>query len=170
MSRRPLRIGLFGLFGVRNLGNEATLAATVDADRFVQVAANLLSNARHHGAGTLPIEVMLDLDGDALLLEVRNGGEPLDESLAAELFRPFKRGKTLAPGNHGGMGLGLYIAHQIVSAHGGTLRYEYRAPKVVFSASLPLAPRGDAPVRTKRFTSGGASSESGCVAWSTRMA
>lgn len=29
MSRRPLRIGLFGLFGVRNLGNEATLAATV---------------------------------------------------------------------------------------------------------------------------------------------
>ena len=33
MSRRPLRIGLFGLFGVRNIGNEATLAATVAALR-----------------------------------------------------------------------------------------------------------------------------------------
>jgi light-regulated signal transduction histidine kinase (bacteriophytochrome) len=116
------------------------LVATLDPDRFVQVAANLLSNARHHGSSAHPIDLWLDVRDGALHMEVSNGGSPLDEALVAELFRPFKRGKALAPGNQGGMGLGLYIAHQIVTAHGGALRYEYREPKVVFALQIPLAP------------------------------
>ncbi|HET9863209.1 MAG TPA: polysaccharide pyruvyl transferase family protein [Steroidobacteraceae bacterium] len=51
MSRRPLRIGLFGLFGVRNIGNEATLAATVAALRERAPDAELVLVSRPPAAG-----------------------------------------------------------------------------------------------------------------------
>jgi light-regulated signal transduction histidine kinase (bacteriophytochrome) len=119
-----------------------SLVAEVDGDRFMQVAANLLSNARHHGAPGQPVELVARADGGRLRFEVRNHGAPLEPNLAAELFRPFKRNATTSTANRTGMGLGLYIANEIALAHGGALRYEYAEPAICFIAEFPIKAPG----------------------------
>ena len=117
----------------------AALHAEVDRDRVTQVIANLLSNARHHGEIGQSIRLKLDREGEMAVVTVRNVAPPIDEALAASLFDPFKRQSLHNARNPTGMGLGLYIAKEIVGAHAGTLQYEYQAPHVVFTVRLPIA-------------------------------
>jgi light-regulated signal transduction histidine kinase (bacteriophytochrome) len=113
------------------------VVASLDPDRFIQVASNLVSNARHHGTPGHPIDLRVSAEGDRVRMEVRNLGSAIDPALEAELFRPFKRSRGGEQGNRGGMGLGLYIAHEIVAAHEGRLAYTYEDPWVVFVAEFP---------------------------------
>ncbi len=120
----------------------APVAAVVDADRIVQVLANLLSNARHHGEPGKPIHVRLDAADGLVRLAVRNAGEPIADAVADKLFDPFKHTSLNNARNRKGIGLGLYIARQIVLGHGGTLVYAYQEPDVVFTMTLPQQPPG----------------------------
>jgi light-regulated signal transduction histidine kinase (bacteriophytochrome) len=108
-----------------------------DADRLAQVVSNLLSNARHHGRAGEAVLLIVERDAAHVLLEVRNHGEPIADDLVAQLFNPFKRMALHNPANRTGMGLGLYIAANIVQGHGGTIGYHYEAPHVVFRVVLP---------------------------------
>lgn len=116
-------------------------AATVKADegRLGQVLSNLLSNARHHGEPGKPVTVCLKTNDAHALLEVGNAGKPIPPELAATLFNPFKRASLNNPRNRTGMGLGLYIAQQIVREHSGEIAYHYQDERVVFTLRLPLA-------------------------------
>jgi len=115
------------------------LTAEIDPDRMAQVITNLVSNARHHGAPGEPILVRLRDDGAGVELQVRNAGDPIPEELAATLFNPFKRQSLGNERNRTGLGLGLYIAHQIVEGHGGRIDYSFDEPQVVFSVFLPCS-------------------------------
>jgi chemotaxis family two-component system sensor kinase Cph1 len=116
------------------------LWASADADRMGQVIGNLISNARHHGEPGEPVRLALRSDGARFAIEVRNTGREIDAALAASLFNPFKRSSLNNERNRSGMGLGLYIAHQIVQAHQGSISYRYEAPQVVFTVEAPLQP------------------------------
>ncbi|MDQ2820554.1 MAG: GAF domain-containing protein [Pseudomonadota bacterium] len=113
-----------------------------DSARVAQVLSNLLSNARHHGEADRPIAVRAAIDGQHAVIDVANHGAPIPPELVATLFNPFKRSSLHNPRNRTGMGLGLYIALQIVREHRGELQYRYEDGKVIFSVRLPLA--GDA--------------------------
>jgi chemotaxis family two-component system sensor kinase Cph1 len=113
------------------------LIAAVDPDRFTQVVSNLVSNARHHGEPNQPIVVSVEGDDARLRFSVRNVGAPIADDLVPDLFKPFKRRREAEATNRSGMGLGLYIANEIVGAHGGTLAYAYEAPAVVFTVETP---------------------------------
>lgn len=114
------------------------LLAKVDAGRFAQVIANLLSNARHHGKpGSIEIEALVGADG-SVVLAVINEAEPIPEEKVATLFDPFKQQSVGNPENPTGMGLGLYIADQIVRGHGGVLGYRAGAGKVRFELVVPV--------------------------------
>lgn len=115
--------------------------ATVNADsaRLAQVLSNLLSNARHHGEPGKPIGVCLKRSERQAVLEVSNVGKPIPADIAASLFNPFKRTSLNNPRNRTGLGLGLYIAQQIVREHRGELAYRYEDERVVFEVRLPLA-------------------------------
>ncbi|QHI98060.1 GAF domain-containing protein [Xylophilus rhododendri] len=116
---------------------DAGVMAHVDADRLSQVVTNLLSNARQHGVPGEPVVLRLREAGDSVELQVRNAGEPIPDDLADTLFNPFKRQSLGNPRNRTGLGLGLYIADQIVRGHGGSIYYSFEEPQVVFSVLLP---------------------------------
>ena len=119
----------------------AALPAHVDPMRYLQMTANLLSNARHHGDGLISLELS-DRQGHAEL-RVRNPAPALPAELVEGLFDPFKRSSLGNARNPGSMGLGLYIVDQVAKAHGGSIRYEPGAGEVVFVLSLPLVEAGD---------------------------
>ena len=93
-----------------------------DGDRLAQVVSNLVGNAVQHGAGDRPVTVSIDGDEDTVAVRVHNEGAPIPASLRASIFDPFRRASSLTPSTGAaGLGLGLYICEQIVSAHGGSL-------------------------------------------------
>ena len=102
---------------------DETCAARIDADRFEQVVSNLVGNAVLHGDPSSPVRVALQLAGDDVRLRVENGGAPIDARFLPVLFNPFAR-DTKPPSRGSGLGLGLYISEQIVSAHGGRVHVE----------------------------------------------
>nr|WP_307727357.1 ATP-binding protein [Telluria mixta] len=114
-----------------------------DGGRLGQVISNLLSNARHHGEPNQPITIRLAPRDGVAVLEVANAGAPIPEETEAALFNPFKRSSLNNPRNRTGMGLGLYIAQQIVREHEGEIGYRYEDGLVVFAVRLPLAPRAN---------------------------
>jgi sigma-B regulation protein RsbU (phosphoserine phosphatase) len=83
-----------------------------DAERVAQVVSNLVGNAITHGIGTVRIGVVGD--DDAVRLSVASLGEPIAPEALPVIFQPFTR-----VGDRKGLGLGLYIADEIVRAHEG---------------------------------------------------
>lgn len=92
-----------------------------DESRLGQLLDNLVGNAVQHSPEDTPVEVKITGAADGITLLVRNEGPPVPLEERATLFEPFKRGKR-ATGD--GLGLGLYIARQIVVAHGGRISVE----------------------------------------------
>lgn len=90
-----------------------------DADRLKQVVVNLLTNAIQHGTGDR-VSLTVKSDERFVILEVRNQGPPIPAELLPSMFDPLVRGSS-ASRNQQGLGLGLFIADQIVSAHKGTI-------------------------------------------------
>jgi PAS domain S-box-containing protein len=106
-----------------------------DRVRLEQVITNLLSNALKFGAGK-PVDVSLaEMEGGVALV-VQDHGEGLDPADAGRILRRFERG---AAGNrHSGLGLGLYLADQIVVAHGGRIEVKSQPEQgAKFSVILP---------------------------------
>ena len=125
---------------VLNIESPPQVLATMDADRLAQVVSNLISNAYHHGKIGEAIDVRLVQNEAGVTLDVLNVGDEIAEETARTLYNPFKRLSANNVRNKGGMGLGLYIARQIMLEHGGTIGYTYQAPHVRFTLHLPAAP------------------------------
>jgi len=121
------------------LRSNGDLRGSWDAARLGQVLANLLSNAMQHGAEDRPVELELDGSGDdVVVVRVANGGE-IPAALLPRLFEPF-RGRHSTAGEHKGLGLGLFIVHQIVQAHGGRIEVVSSQGRTCFTAWLPRTP------------------------------
>jgi signal transduction histidine kinase len=94
-----------------------------DADRLAQVISNLVGNAVQHGTPGRPIVVEADVTDDEAVLTVVNEGPGIPPAELAALFEPYRRGANAA-GSRGSLGLGLYIAREVIAAHGGTIDVE----------------------------------------------
>jgi signal transduction histidine kinase len=97
----------------------SALALVGDEGRLAQVVSNILGNAIRHGHPERPIEVLVREGVSSATLEIRNGGVIPPEQ-RGELFLPFKS-HAKRTGKREGLGLGLYIADQIVRAHAGSI-------------------------------------------------
>ncbi|MDC3986865.1 GAF domain-containing sensor histidine kinase [Polyangium jinanense] len=108
-----------------------------DRARLEQVLTCLVHNAIKYGAGQ-PIEVELSvLDGKAWLT-VADRGIGIAPDRLPHIFERFERGVPTK--NYGGLGLGLYIARQIVEALGGSIRVESKLGQGSrFTIELPIA-------------------------------
>ena len=113
--------------------------AICDVSRVQQLLSNLLGNALSHGADDLPIKVQASNDAGDVVISVTNYGNPIPENLLHEVFEPYWRPATSAPG--GGLGLGLFICKQIVEAHAGTLEVRSSLEQgTCFTARIPSIP------------------------------
>jgi PAS domain S-box-containing protein len=90
-----------------------------DASRLDLVVTNLIDNAVKYSDADAPVELEVSEAGDGVSLAVRDRGFGLDEEASARLFEAFGRG--LNAEHIPGLGLGLYISHQIVERHGGRI-------------------------------------------------
>ena len=86
-----------------------------DPDRMAQVVSNLVGNALQHSDGEVRVRVRGE--NEVVVLETHNQGPLIPREVLPHVFEPGRRGDARS----GGLGLGLYIAQQIVLAHGGTI-------------------------------------------------
>jgi two-component system, sensor histidine kinase and response regulator len=115
---------------------EGDLTGQWDADRLAQVASNLVGNSLQHGADAEPVQVRLDgTRADVVVLTVANLGS-IPPDVLPHIFEPFRGGQR-QPGQRGGLGLGLYIARQIVHAHQGSVDVQSRDAHTVFRVLVP---------------------------------
>ena len=89
-----------------------------DPDRFAQVMTNIVDNAVRHGDGTVRITASpVERDGRAYVeIIVEDQGAGISPEIRTRVFTKFWK-----HGHRGGSGLGMYIAHGLVLAHGGTI-------------------------------------------------
>jgi signal transduction histidine kinase len=92
-----------------------------DPLRLEQVVSNLLTNAFKYGSGR-PVRLRLEEREDAVALTVKDQGIGIAAGDQARIFNRFER--AAGAGGADGLGLGLYIAKEIVTAHGGTITVE----------------------------------------------
>lgn len=109
-----------------------------DASKIGQLASNLLGNALSHGDKTQPIRLDAETtETGGFRLSVANGGLPIPQEAMPKLFDPFVRGQS--QGYKEGLGLGLYIAHEIAKAHKGTLTVTSSGDETRFTFEMPRA-------------------------------
>jgi len=109
-----------------------------DPGRLQQVVWNLLSNAVKFTPIEGQVAVRLQR-GEGYRLTVQDTGPGIDASFLPYAFEPFRQADGTASREHGGLGLGLAIAKQLVELHGGTIevKSDGRDTGARFSVWLP---------------------------------
>ncbi|MBC7979481.1 MAG: HAMP domain-containing histidine kinase [Armatimonadetes bacterium] len=109
-----------------------------DAMRLRQLIWNLLGNAVQHGSSLTPVNLTVIAEGESVNLAVRNFGPPIPEDLISSIFDPMKRQlEAISTSRHGSVGLGLYVAREVASAHGGTIKVASVDEETIFTVHLP---------------------------------
>jgi len=98
---------------------EATVLG--DKARLVQVVANLLHNAAKYTADKRGIELRADVDGDDLVMAVRDEGIGMEPELTTRAFELFAQAERSSDRSLGGLGLGLALVKHLVELHGGNV-------------------------------------------------
>lgn len=123
-----------------------------DDNRIAQVLSNLLGNAVQHGSANEPVVLRLQARTDDVLLRVENRGKVIPPEKINAIFEPLVRLAAGPDQAHASssLGIGLYIAREIVYAHGGAISVESTEEQgTVFAVTLPRRPRGDLPQHLK---------------------
>jgi signal transduction histidine kinase len=107
-----------------------------DPGRMSQTISNLVTNALSYGESGRSVRVSIEGGDTEVSLKVHNEGPPIAAQLVSEIFEPFRRG---APDRSPrGLGLGLYIAQQIVHGHSGRIDVRSTAEEgTTFTLTLP---------------------------------
>lgn len=116
-----------------------------DRARLDLVISNLLSNAIKYGPNQ-PVSLTVEGGDEVGRLIVRDRGIGIPPEAQARIFERFER--AVSTRNYGGFGLGLWIAREVIAAHGGTIQV-HSAPKAregaTFIVELPRPPLSNRP-------------------------
>jgi signal transduction histidine kinase len=91
---------------------------TWDPQRLAQLFTNVIANAAQHGDRSAPVRVSLASDAELARVTVTNQGAVIPNEALQHIFEPFRRASSA---RKEGLGLGLHIAREIASRHGGTI-------------------------------------------------
>lgn len=112
-----------------------------DEARLEQVLTNLINNAIKYSPKETAIVVGMESHSDEVIVWVRDRGTGIDEADQAHIFDRFYRAQHNNGVKTEGLGLGLYIANQIIIQHGGRMWLESKpGDGSTFYFSLPFDP------------------------------
>jgi hypothetical protein len=127
---------------------EGDVRGVWDANRLHQLLGNLVSNAFKYGDADAPVRITVTGSPTEVMLSVRNSGPAIDASYLAQIFDPLRRGPDhQIASQEGSLGLGLFIAQEIVTAHGGDIRAQSEKGETVFTVRLPRDRRAESRLR-----------------------
>ncbi|MGH7133537.1 MAG: chemotaxis protein CheB [Phycisphaerales bacterium] len=136
-----------------DLDSEA-LVVSGDTNRLHQVLGNLLTNAIKftQKGGRIRLELRRE-EMDAVIRLIDNG-EGISPETLPFIFDRFRQAEQSSSRTHGGLGLGLAIAKQLVELHGGTIeaRSAGKGKGAVFVLTFPLSTAADVPARPSVLT------------------
>ena len=113
-----------------------------DRRRLLQVLSNLLNNAVQHGDTSAAISLSAHGEEEGVVLRVANLGTPIHPDFLARIFEPLVQVQAANADFSGrsgtSLGLGLFVAREIVLGHDGTIEVESSADTgTVFTIRLP---------------------------------
>ena len=123
----------------------ASLSVQADAGRFVQVLGNLLSNAAKFSPEGGDVRVRAARAGDRIRISVADKGVGIRHEFRDRIFRKFSQSDTAITRRVGGIGLGLYVARQLVERMDGRIGFDSEPGQgatfwVELPAGVPVAP------------------------------
>lgn len=121
---------------------KASVLGMFDGPRLEQVFSNIISNAVNHGDIHLPITVKLSVIENEAILSVHNSGDPIPSDILPFIFNPMGRFSQRLAIDHRsteGLGLGLFIASEIVTSHQGSIEVDSDPQRgTTFQVKLPI--------------------------------
>jgi PAS domain S-box-containing protein len=120
---------------------EGKINQPVTGDRFriYQVLVNLLTNAIKYSAEAEKIIVRVKQEKNAAVVEVQDFGIGIDKEYQKNIFKRFYRIDNHLGRAFPGLGIGLYISHEIIQRHGGNIYLDSKRGKgAIFSFTLPF--------------------------------
>ncbi|WP_322402741.1 MHYT domain-containing protein [Massilia luteola] len=117
------------------------LEVSADPGRLQQVLWNLLANAVKFTPAGGSVQVLLGRDDADAVIRVIDSGIGIAADFLPYVFDRFRQQDASISRQHGGLGLGLSIAKQLVELHGGTIAVDSAGPQAgtTFTVRLPLA-------------------------------
>ena len=92
-----------------------------DIVRLTQVFSNILNNAAKFTVRKGVISLLARRQGDQVIARIRDNGPGIPSSILSEIFTAFRQVDTAPNRAQGGLGIGLWLARQIVELHGGSI-------------------------------------------------
>lgn len=116
----------------------AGLVVLVDGDKMARVFNNVMKNAIAYSYEGSTITISAECTESIVTIRFSNQGDPIPAAKLNVIFEKFYRLDAARATNRGGAGLGLAIAKEIVTAHGGTITCTSSPEETVFTITLPV--------------------------------
>jgi signal transduction histidine kinase len=111
-----------------------------DRDRIGQVLINLLTNAIKYSPGADQVLIQISTDETNVLVSVQDFGIGIDEAYYEKIFERFYQVNEPIEKTYPGLGIGLYISHEIIKRHQGRLWVQsQKGQGSTFTFCLPLS-------------------------------
>lgn len=108
-----------------------------DADKLARVFNNILKNAIAYSYENTTINISVVEEEENIIITFINQGNPIPPQKLNTIFEKFYRLDSARSTNTGGAGLGLAIAKEIITAHGGIITAESNSERTTFTVKLP---------------------------------
>jgi len=123
------------------------IKAAVDAEAFMKIVNNLLSNAMNHAGNRMKLAV--EASNGLLMVIVENDGGVIPKGIREEIFKPFIQYKGSEQDEDSGTGIGLTLARSLAEMHHGTLTMDDSEKVNRFVLTLPLMQETEISVMTE---------------------
>ena len=118
---------------------EESLTVCGDPDKLARVFHNILKNAIAYSYPDTAIDIRAEQTNTEISISFINRGRTIPEHKLHSVFEKFFRLDEARTANTGGAGLGLAIAREIVTLHGGSISAESKNERTTFWILLPVS-------------------------------